>query len=597
LERPEDISVISENVLFLEGKRGVSLIHVSESELYFSAINESGSYNLYVINFLDNEIIMLDYDIFQRTQRSNGYIYYTKPFDWVSQSFRRVKIADGADGSPEDVAAVDGFYIRGEQFTLNIAYVADGNYFSSMAYRDANGNFTHTYIIKIDPSNEVRVIGDYLPPTTGLTWYENNLFFTGINLSEDGIYVVPDEGGMRRRLRTGSTTLLAISDGRIFFSTGRRLTDGIIDINYIPLCGCRKTNLFTGELTNVEVLGEWVYFIDLEDSSKIKRVDVYSGEIQSLTDGRVQGFIINDSGEWLYYQRTYLMGTQILRNQISQTELVYPRSLANIVCYGEMNILWDDGTIQYVSRVECNVLALYAIENNGSDMTQLAIFQPLSVEQGWIETEWCLPPHIFNFEVTDDWIILSLGEFQGSGNFFNGDLFRVRRDGSGRESFESELVSTKFFIANDWIYYNAWDVTDWNARWIRIRPDGTDKEILAGIIHGIYLYSDYGYFYGTHETGTMLNDWSPVTNFVRWQPNSSESTILFFGDKLPSFEDTSYIGFNNIKIIDDYVMFSVYVWGHRAGDSWRGSLLYSADYRVDRDGNNLVLINEEYHIY
>jgi len=319
----ESTFVNGENILFLDGKREISLIHVSESELYFSAINESGYYNLYVTNFLDDEIIMLDYNIFRQTQYNNGYIYYTKLFDWPYHDvFRRVRISDGADGSPEDITAVDDFYVRGEQFTLSTAYVANGNYFSSMAHRDVNGNFTHTYIIRIGSSNEVSVIDDYLPPITELTWYENNLYFTGVNLREDGIYVVPDEGGMRRRLRAGSTTLLAISDGRIFFSTGRQFMDGIIDINYVTLYGCRKTNLFIGESVNVEVFGGWVYFIDLDDSSRIKRVNVYSKELQTLTDGRVQDFVINDSGEWLYYQRTYLMGSQILKFQIPNIVLV-----------------------------------------------------------------------------------------------------------------------------------------------------------------------------------------------------------------------------------------------------------------------------------
>ena len=46
---------------------------------------------------------------------------------------------------------------------------------------------------------------------------------------------------------------------------------------------------------------------------------------------------------------------------------------------------------------------------------------------------------------------------------------------------------------------------------------------------------------------------------------------------------------------DDYIMFTAFVWGYREGAGWWGSLLYTADYRVDKDGNNLIWLNAEYH--
>ena len=61
-----------------------------------------------------------------------------------------------------------------------------------------------------------------------------------------------------------------------------------------------------------------------------------------ITDVRVHDFIINDSGTWIYYQRAYLMGSQILRLPILQTEFLYPDSPGVIVCFGEMIIHWDD---------------------------------------------------------------------------------------------------------------------------------------------------------------------------------------------------------------------------------------------------------------
>jgi hypothetical protein len=587
----EDTS-INEAPLFLEGKE-ISLIYASDTQLYFSAVNESGFHNLYAISFYENEINMIDYNISQnqRIQYSDGHIYYTKMTGELPRYvFRCFGITDG---SLEDVVAVDGFSVKGGQFTLSSAYVANDNYYTSMFHHNSSGNVDHFYIIRIDPSSEVRIISDFMFLPTGFTWHEDNLYFSGVNLSRDGIYVVPDEGGIRRQLRTGPTTLLAISDGKIFFSTGR-YADGIIDINYIPLCGCQKINLFSGESANIKVLGRWVYFIDIKDSSKIKRVNIYSGEIQSLTDGRVRDFIISDCGKWIYYQRAYLIGSQIRKLQIPYDELVYSEDLPDTICFGEINILWDDGIMQYGNRVECNNLVLYSIEHYNSNMTQLAVFQPLSVERGWIEVGRYHPQEIIHFELTSDWIILSVGEFQGSAGYFYGGIFRAKRDGSGHESFGLGENNPKFIVADDWIYHNDRDMMGSGEGWIRIRPDGTGKEQLEANIHSIFFFAEDGYMYGTRSTDIMLNEWNSATNLARWQPDSTESIVLFFGDALPSFENSSHMIFRDFIVANDYVIFTVCLWGYRLGDSWRGSVLYTANYKVDKDGNNLMLLSEEF---
>ena len=591
-----DISVNSEYVVFLEGKREISLIHASDTELHFFAVNEAGLHNLYTINFLDNEIVLVDYDIHMgiRTQYSDGYIYYTKTLELEElsrqQRFRRVGVTGG---SPENVAAVIDVYVKEQQRTLSSVLAANGSYFTSMSHQNPNGNW-RSYLVRIEPCGEASIISDFMFPSTGFTWYNNHLFFSGINLSEDGVFVVPDEGGTRRRLHTGPTTILAAADGRLFFSSGR-FHDGIIDINYIHLYGCQKVNLFTGELSNVVVLGEWVYFIDIENSSKIKKININTRRIHYLTATRVQDFIINDSGTWLYYQRAYLMGSQILRLPIVQTEFVCPGTPGVIVCFGEMIIHWDDGITKYGSRAENNRLALYAIDSRSSNKTQLAVFEPLNISRwGGVETEWCNPSWIHYFEVVGDWVIISVGETMGSGGFFEGGIFRVKRDGSRHEPFEFGTYNPRFIIFDDWIYHNDWVAMDGEG-WFRIRPDGTGKELLDAAIHNIYFFSEDGYVYNSYKSSDMLNEWNPIINLVRWRPDSGEFITLFTGTTLPEFDDSCHMGFWDIVVTDNYVLFTVFVWGYRDGDSWRGSLLYTADYRVDKDGNNLILLNEEFH--
>jgi len=270
--------------------------------------------------------------------------------------------------------------------------------------------------------------------------------------------------------------------------------------------------------------------------------------------------------------------------------------------FAEIHILWDDGNMQYGSRTRGNNLALYAIENDGTDITQIAAFGPLSVEWGREETERCRPSSIMFFDVMDEWIILSVGEIQGSGGFFFGDLYRVRRDGNGRETFEfldSNPENPRFIVINDWIYYQDWGCPQCGGcgyGWIRFRADGTEKELLDDIISAIYFFGEDGYIYGTHHAEEMTGSWRRPVNLVRWRPEHiNEAITLFEGSSLPKCEYSDSIGFRDIVVADGYVMLTAIVWGYRPGDGWRGSLIYSANYRVDVDGSNLKLLNEEFN--
>jgi len=258
---------------------------------------------------------------------------------------------------------------------------------------------------------------------------------------------------------------------------------------------------------------------------------------------------------------------------------------------GEMHIHWEDGDLQYGSRFEGNNLVIYAIEGGGSELTQLTVFQPWVVERGLELHDWNSNPQwVHQFGVTDDYIIASVGETQGSGRYFYGDLFRIRRDGSGRESFGFESMSHTFFIIDGWIYHDYWSFQSASEEgWYRFRLDGTNIEFVGDVIHRIFLFGEDGYIYGIHAA-------SGEGNLARWRPESAEPITLFLGESAPSFEEynSSMSYWNNITVTDEYVLFTVIVSGYRDGH-WRSSFLYTADYRVDKDGGNLTLLGEEYH--
>lgn len=253
------------------------------------------------------------------------------------------------------------------------------------------------------------------------------------------------------------------------------------------------------------------------------------------------------------------------------------------------NILGHYGNTQYFWRMEKDNCVLYAIDNNELHAKQLAIFPPVESYDSSIANG------IIHFGVCSDWLILSVGFYEGSGNYFCGDFVRLKKDGSGLTHFNLTDDDT-FFIIDDWIYYNYWAVEDLPENdaygCYRIRPDCTEKEYLGDIIYKIQLIEN-GFIYGEHATSKMVNERNPLVDFICCKPDGSKVVTLFTGDSLPKFVNADCIEYYNIKIIENKVMFTVSVHGYSDGDSWRGHDLYTAYYFVKKDGSNLTLLNEK----
>ena len=259
----------------------------------------------------------------------------------------------------------------------------------------------------------------------------------------------------------------------------------------------------------------------------------------------------------------------------------------DVVTPSEMQILWEGDGIKYGTRTHGNTRAIYAIGPDGSEMTQIAHWASLNVEWGNNETQWCHPQCIFYFEVVGDYIIVSIGEIQGTARNFFGDILSVRRDGGGRQSLQLQSDNRSFFVIDGWIYHHWWSVQG-GGSWLRIRPDGTDREDVDGTtFQGMIFFGDDGYIYGIRSN-----------NLVRWRPYSTEITTLFLWESLPAFEHPdigSFARYEDITITDEYLLFRAVVLVYDVRMGWSPRRVYSAQYRVDKDGGNLTLLSEQYH--
>ena len=282
---------------------------------------------------------------------------------------------------------------------------------------------------------------------------------------------------------------------------------------------------------------------------------------------------------------TDIPDTQSVGLNINETPARAHYDIVDMTIFEGLTILWDDGYIQYAWGFENGYAVLYVIKNNGSEIETLAAFPPSPLPD-WASWD-PFRNYVYDFGIADDWIILSVGFHDGSARVFHGDFVRMRKDGSQPEHFWL-TDDSRFFIIGDWIYYNRWAIqpcqfdAPFGAH--RIRPDGTDKEYLGNTISRILLVGEDGYVYGIYREPDSCN-------LIRWNPCSGNSVELFRGGSLPQIEGTSTV-YSDITITYEYILFTAHAWGYDGIFAWRGGSLYTASYRVGKDGNNLILLRE-----
>lgn len=233
-----------------------------------------------------------------------------------------------------------------------------------------------------------------------------------------------------------------------------------------------------------------------------------------------------------------------------------------------------------------NDAVLASMNSDGSDLINVATIPALTYEGDMSEYEY-----IVDFGICEDWIILSVGNYQGSGHFFYGSLVRLKKDGQQLERFYPSEVDS-FDIIDGWIYFNEWN--ERNAMFkdgcYRMSPDLSEKEYLGQEIHRMESYSEDGYIYYTYNVPAeiIVNDLRQCT------PDGKNAITLFHGNMAPQFEDSSYISYKDIETTEDYVYFGVGVHGYAVMvDSWRGHSCYYAYYRVRKDGSDLEFLYKD----
>ena len=315
-------------------------------------------------------------------------------------------------------------------------------------------------------------------------------------------------------------------------------------------------------------------FIDSE--SRIVRINTQTGEVHNTS---LRGSIIHVDHE--RREILLLSGAGFHRVNFNGTgeQLIVPREYIFLSIHGD--------TIYFQRELSADDsfdTLLYAVNRDGSELRRL-ISIPLTQLGNWVsEPSSRYWERVQQLEVYGEWIYFTLGVHQGTVQNFYGGLFRMRTDGRELKQLFN-ATAADFFVMDGQLYFSMSSGDGSRNRAYRIPADLSAQNELLG--EDIILHAADGRLFYATACGNIDGRELRSRN-----PDGSGSTLLFSGSVVPRFEHSYNVRFFNIRTDEEYMFFSVDVFAHTIGDSWRGHLDYRAAYRVRNDGSELVLIDE-----
>lgn len=229
---------------------------------------------------------------------------------------------------------------------------------------------------------------------------------------------------------------------------------------------------------------------------------------------------------------------------------------------------------------------LASVNSDGTNLKTIATI-PSNIYEGIPEDEY-----VVDFGVCDDWMILSVGCYQGVAQRFLGGLVRMKKDGKQLEYFYKGNINS-FDIDDGWIYLNSWcEILNGDGKngCYRMRPDLSEKVFLGEKIHEMYSFMD-GYLFYRYDPIHQIAE--RIINDLRLCSYDGQNIVtLFHGRMAPQNDHSTYTRYGNIEVVGDDIYFSVFVDGCLPSDRGRDHTCYEAYYRVHKDGSSLELLYE-----
>jgi len=249
--------------------------------------------------------------------------------------------------------------------------------------------------------------------------------------------------------------------------------------------GTGKTQISSGKLYCLNVVGDWIYCVGYNGNSG---EDYYLYKIKTDGTGKTQigkdnniGLTIAVAGNWIYYTRSHDPGKlyKIRTDGTGKTQINSGEKSDNIGTFNVSGgwIYYDNCFVKGIdAKTQMNEYNhyLYKIQTDGKGNTKLS------------------GDEIEDFNVVDDWVYyIDRGD--------NSHIYKMKTDGTGKTQISSDK-SSHINVSGNWIYFVNENPDPSNHQipfncLYKVAPDGTgETQVCSDKVEAFSILGDWIYY-------------------------------------------------------------------------------------------------------
>ena len=291
--------------------------------------------------------------------------------------------------------------------------------------------------------------------------------------------------------------------------------------------------LFVHGGQDLQIVGEWVYYLNFTDARRIYRTKLDGTENTAITEQNdlqinAQFYVLNN---WIYYSsyKQFLSDPGADEKYYSDTGAQFFRIKTDgtsneTICENKTSYFTIDQDWIYFTTEYQDDYKLYKMKFDGSDLTRIGDVTCIymKVSAGWIYYVETSMQKLYKIridgtdktELVEDRVYDSLFDhfYLSNGWIYYSDssgLFKIKTDGTGKTRLTDESGS-HLFVDDDLLYYVHSDTGWWGKTYTyRMFVDGTGKKRLY---EGFRVYFNPILDFGNTQTGPTENSVSLTTD-------------------------------------------------------------------------------------
>jgi hypothetical protein len=325
----------------------------------------------------------------------------------------------------------------------------------------------------VSPGLKLNTLGSIIPSVLNVNGNTSSNLMNGGYLAyqEPWIYFSypfhPRAGGLFRAMPDAKTGAKKLKDAQVGYINV--VGDWVYFIDFTEAGIYKMTINGTDEIRltpknmvahGLTVKEDWLYFADMSNGPTIYKMKLDGSELTRLAEG-IRFSLCDDN--WVYFaplSEGHLVNLSRIRTDGTGEEVLYTSRISSFLVQGKwlytVEMLKTNGGKEYTN-------ALFRMNNDGTGKKKVIEERNLSA-----------------FNITDTYIYYSIYEHSKDYTSSHIDIYRMRLDGTGKLKLNQENVSSSWaplYIAGDWIYLrNSGHESLGNFH--RIKTDGS-KELLV----------------------------------------------------------------------------------------------------------------------